>query len=243
MHPVANNALPTVFAAQNNIPMDPKLNIGQNQGLSSQNNQQPVGQQDINIQQNQQQNKQFIQQSNQIVKNQQEVQQQIAQNEQPIQQQIINTNQQQKHGPSQPQPQQVQYEQQNPHQNVQQNRVSSESNQVPQQPQQQQPQQQPPANQLNYNINADVKIAMEAYDQEQRDLVKPVEKKLEKKSPGRDLLEERSKRSVEEAHMMQLGDQDLPNESSNCLNDPFCGDKFSRDPARDALRLLNTLKL
>merc|ERR1711976_818760 len=77
---------------------------------------------------------------------------------------------------------------------------------------------------------------MEAYDQEQRDLIKPVESKAEKKSPGRNILEARSKRSVEEAGVMiSTGDQDMPSESSNCLNDPFCDDKFFRDPASDSL--------
>ena len=83
---------------------------------------------------------------------------------------------------------------------------------------------------------------MEAYDQEQRDLIKPVESKAEKKSPGRDILEARSKRSVEEAGVMiSTGDQDMPSESSNCLNDPFCDDKFFRDPARNGLRLSSDL--
>jgi len=80
---------------------------------------------------------------------------------------------------------------------------------------------------------------MEAYDQEQRDLIKPVEKKEEKKrQSGRDILEARSKRSVEEAEsVLTKSNQDPQSEDRNCLNDPFCKDKFYRDPARNGLRL------
>ena len=81
---------------------------------------------------------------------------------------------------------------------------------------------------------------MEAYDQEQRDLIKTVEKKEEKKrqSGGRDILEARSKRSVEEAEKTPTtSDQDPQSETRNCLNDPLCDDKFFRDPARNGLRL------
>ena len=81
---------------------------------------------------------------------------------------------------------------------------------------------------------------MEAYDQEQRDLIKPVEKKEEKKrQSGRDILEARSKRSVEEAEsiLTKRSDQDPQSEDRNCLNDPFCDYKFIRDPVRNGLRL------
>jgi len=86
-----------------------------------------------------------------------------------------------------------------------------------------------PQNNLNYNVNADVKHGLEAYDQEQRDLVKPVVK--EEKVPGRDLKEDRPKRSVtvaENESKLSIVDE------NSCLNDPLCDEKFSRDPASDS---------
>merc|ERR1712026_558488 len=83
---------------------------------------------------------------------------------------------------------------------------------------------------------------MEAYDLEQRELVKPIEKKVkEVKVPGRDLKEDRSKRSVsineDLISIPSVKDNNDKGSSSdaNCFNDPFCDDKFSRDPASDSL--------
>lgn len=88
----------------------------------------------------------------------------------------------------------------------------------------------PVVNKLNYNINADIKHAYAAYDQEQRDLVKPAKNvvKQEDKVPGRDLKEDRHKRSP----VVENVDDVL---SDNCANDPFCEEKFHRDPASDSL--------
>ena len=85
---------------------------------------------------------------------------------------------------------------------------------------------------------------MEAYDLEQRELVKPIEKQVkEVKVPGRDLKEDRSKRSVsineDLISIPSVKDNNDKGASSssdaNCFNDPFCDDKFSRDPARYAV--------
>ena len=89
---------------------------------------------------------------------------------------------------------------------------------------------------------------MEAYDLEQRELVKPIEKKVkEVKVPGRDLKEDRSKRSVsinEDLISIPSVKDDKGTSSSsdaNCFNDPFCDDKFSRDPARYAVHFIEQL--
>jgi len=91
-----------------------------------------------------------------------------------------------------------------------------------------------PKDHLNYNVNADIKHAMEAYDQEQRDLVKPVEVH-EEKVPGRDLKEDRSKRSAIEIVDVEVLNKAGENKDTSCSNDPFCDEKFSRDPASDSL--------
>ena len=75
-----------------------------------------------------------------------------------------------------------------------------------------------------YNIKADIKQGLAAYDQEQRDLVHPViknDRDSEGKVPGRDLKEERLKRSAPEVDI-------------NCDNDPSCREKFSRNPIEDS---------
>ena len=117
---------------------------------------------------------------------------------------------------------------------------------------QQQQQPQPPTNNhLNYNVNADIKHGMEAYDLEQRELVKPIEKKVkEVKVPGRDLKEDRSKRSVsineDLISIPSVKDNNDKGASSssdaNCFNDPFCDDKFSRDPARYAVHFIEQVE-
>ena len=82
----------------------------------------------------------------------------------------------------------------------------------------------------NYNIKADIKQGLLAYDQEQRDLIHPfkTEQNSAGKVPGRDLKEERLKRSATD-------DDSKLNLNINCENDPLCNLKFSRDPVGDSL--------
>ena len=81
-----------------------------------------------------------------------------------------------------------------------------------------------------YNIKADIKQGLAAYDQEQRDLVHPIktDRDSEGKVPGRDLKEDRLKRSAPEDEGLLTGD-------INCDNDPSCSEKFSRNPIQDSL--------
>ena len=82
-----------------------------------------------------------------------------------------------------------------------------------------------------YNIKADIKQGLAAYDQEQRDLVHPIlktDRDGEGKVPGRDLKEERPKRSASE-------DESWLSLDTNCDNDPLCSEKFSRNPLEDSL--------
>merc|ERR1711874_919024 len=93
----------------------------------------------------------------------------------------------------------------------------------------------PASNQMNkkldeYNIKADIKQGLAAYDQEQRDLVHPILKTdgdSEGKVPGRDLKEDRPKRSADEDESLLIAD-------INCENDPSCSEKFSRNPLQDS---------
>jgi len=93
----------------------------------------------------------------------------------------------------------------------------------------------PPSNRMkknleHYNIKADIKQGMLAYDQEQRDLIHPIKTDQNSggKVPGRDLKEERLKRSASQYD----GKLSL---DINCENDPLCNSKFSRDPVGDSL--------
>jgi len=205
----------------------------QNQNLPQQQNQQLPIQQQMPIQQQQQLP---IQQQQQLP---------LTQQQQPLQQNQMAMQQIQHQLP-------LQQNQQQPMQQNQQQHLSLQQQQLPPQQNQQQPiqqqqqiplQQQVPSQQqnvkkkelphvpsnLNYNVNADIKHGLEAYDQEQRDLIKPVVK--EEKVPGRDLKEDRSKRSltgVEKEVKVSIVDE------NSCLNDPFCDEKFSRDPSSDS---------
>ena len=83
-----------------------------------------------------------------------------------------------------------------------------------------------------YNIKADIKQGLAAYDQEQRDLVHPIlktDRDSQGKVPGRDLKEDRRpKRSASE-------DDSFLSQDINCDNDPSCSEKFSRNPIQDSL--------
>lgn len=92
----------------------------------------------------------------------------------------------------------------------------------------------------SYMAQVAVKHGLEAYDREQNDLNRPVEiPKQEQIVPGRDLKEDRSKRSaleIYDPHKIGLGEgKILESIDFNCLNDPFCEDKFSRNPVSDSL--------
>jgi len=77
-----------------------------------------------------------------------------------------------------------------------------------------------------------VKHGLEAYDREQKDVRKSVEKPTpDQVVPGRDLKGSRSKRSAVEIFDLSPSQAiDL-----NCINDPFCAGKFSRNPVSDSL--------
>jgi len=92
----------------------------------------------------------------------------------------------------------------------------------------------------SYMAQVAVKHGLEAYDREQNDLNRPVEiPKQEQVVPGRDLKGDRSKRSALEVYdppNFGLGDGKIMEAIDlNCLNDPFCEEKFSRNPVSDSL--------
>ena len=101
---------------------------------------------------------------------------------------------------------------------VQQNNPLSSTAEQNQQPKESVIEKKSPKDHLNYNVNADIKHAMEAYDQEQRDLVKPVEIH-EEKVPGRDLKEDRSKRSA-----IEMVDVEVLNNDKEIIH---AGENFS----------------
>jgi len=81
-----------------------------------------------------------------------------------------------------------------------------------------------------------VKHGLEAYDREQKDVKKSLEvPKKEQVVPGRDLKGERSKRSIEEVFDPNLVNAQAMDIDLNCVNDPFCEEKFSRNPVSDSL--------
>jgi len=91
----------------------------------------------------------------------------------------------------------------------------------------------------NHLIQAAVKHGLDAYDREQHDVHKPVEiPKEEQIVPGRDLKGDRSKRSALQEYDPKFGGGDVIKVEElelNCLNDPFCDEKFSRNPVSDSL--------
>eukprot|EP00092_Neocalanus_flemingeri_P044396 GFUD01049225.1.p1 GENE.GFUD01049225.1~~GFUD01049225.1.p1 ORF type:complete len:899 (-),score=284.87 GFUD01049225.1:102-2432(-) len=91
----------------------------------------------------------------------------------------------------------------------------------------------------NQIIQAAVKHGQQAYDKEQYELHKPVEvPNKEQIVPGRDLKADRSKRSAIEIYDVKVGERDgKPVEEIDltCLNDPFCDEKFSRNPISDSM--------
>eukprot|EP00092_Neocalanus_flemingeri_P011299 GFUD01012178.1.p1 GENE.GFUD01012178.1~~GFUD01012178.1.p1 ORF type:complete len:1139 (-),score=344.30 GFUD01012178.1:174-3590(-) len=91
----------------------------------------------------------------------------------------------------------------------------------------------------NQIIQAAVKHGQQAYDKEQYELHKPVEvPNKEQIVPGRDLKADRSKRSAIEIYDFKVGEKDgKPVEEIDltCLNDPFCDEKFSRNPISDSM--------
>lgn len=91
----------------------------------------------------------------------------------------------------------------------------------------------------SYMAQVAVKHGLDAYDREQNDLIRPVEiPKQEQVVPGRDLKAERSKRSAVEIYDPNValdGGKLMPAIDLNCLNDPFCEEKFSRNPVSDSL--------
>jgi len=88
-------------------------------------------------------------------------------------------------------------------------------------------------------IQAAVKHGLEAYDREQVDIHKPVEiPKEDQLVPGRDLKGDRSKRSALEefdAKVDSVVEIKAEKVDLICLNDPFCDEKFSRNPVSDSL--------
>jgi len=90
----------------------------------------------------------------------------------------------------------------------------------------------------NYMAQVALKHGLEAYDRELQDIHKILDAPNEDQVvPGRDLKDEsRSKRSASDGIEQNYGFKDSVKSSDiNCLNDPFCEEKFSRNPVSDSL--------